>query len=35
MESLSTYAHMFLERLDRPDVDRIERIDPPPRVQRG
>jgi Domain of unknown function (DUF5666) len=26
MESLSTYARMFLERLDRPDVDRIERI---------
>src|SRR5258705_5832823 len=24
IESLSTYARMFLERLDRPDVDRIE-----------
>src|SRR5262245_15679179 len=28
VESLSTYARMFLERLDRPDVDRIERIRP-------
>jgi excinuclease ABC subunit A len=28
IESLSTYARMFLERLDRPDVDRIERIRP-------
>src|SRR4029077_15728699 len=27
-ESLSTYARMFLERLDRPDVDRIEHIRP-------
>src|SRR4026207_209321 len=29
IESLSTYARMFLERLDRPDVDRIEHIRPP------
>jgi excinuclease ABC subunit A len=28
IESLSTYARMFLEKLDRPDVDRIERIRP-------
>src|SRR5262245_53833897 len=28
VESLSTYARMFLERLDRPDVDRIEHIRP-------
>src|SRR5437763_9547071 len=28
VESLSTYARMFLERLDRPDVDRIEQIRP-------
>jgi excinuclease ABC subunit A len=28
IESLSTYARMFLERLDRPDVDRIENIRP-------
>ena len=28
IESLSTYARMFIERLDRPDVDRIERIRP-------
>src|SRR6202047_3019965 len=28
IESLSTYARMFLERLDRPDVDRIEDIPP-------
>ena len=28
VESLSTYARMFLERLDRPDVDRIDRIRP-------
>ncbi|PWU24785.1 MAG: excinuclease ABC subunit A [Candidatus Rokuibacteriota bacterium] len=28
IESLSTYAKMFLERLDRPDVDRIEHIRP-------
>jgi excinuclease ABC subunit A len=28
IESLSTYARMFLERLDRPDVDRIEYIRP-------
>ena len=28
IESLSTYARMFLERLDRPDVDRIEHIRP-------
>jgi len=27
-ESLSTYARQFLERLDRPDVDRIEHIRP-------
>src|SRR5438045_5886802 len=26
--SLSTYARMFLERIDRPDVDRIEHIRP-------
>ena len=28
IESLSTYARMFLERLDRPDVDRIGEIRP-------
>jgi excinuclease ABC subunit A len=28
VESLSTYARMFLDRVDRPDVDRIERIRP-------
>src|SRR5437867_2658449 len=28
IESLSTYARMFLERLDRPDVDRSEPIPP-------
>ena len=28
VESLSTYARMFIERLDRPDVDRIEHIRP-------
>jgi excinuclease ABC subunit A len=28
VESLSTYARMFLERVDRPDVDRIESIRP-------
>jgi len=28
IESLSTYARMFLERLDRPDVDRISHIRP-------
>ncbi len=28
IESLSSYARMFLERLDRPDVDRIEHIRP-------
>jgi excinuclease ABC subunit A len=28
IESLSTYARMFLDRLDRPDVDRIEHIRP-------
>jgi excinuclease ABC subunit A len=28
IESLSTYARMFIERLDRPDVDRIECIRP-------
>src|ERR671931_1367320 len=28
IESLSTYARMFLERIDRPDVDRIEQIPP-------
>src|SRR6266545_6382869 len=28
IESLGTYARMFLERLDRPDVDRIEHIRP-------
>src|SRR5919198_395849 len=27
-ESLSTYARMFLDRVDRPDVDRIEQIRP-------
>src|SRR5262245_34255883 len=25
IESLSTYARMFLDRVDRPDVDRIDR----------
>jgi len=28
MESLSTYARMFLERMDRPDVDRLVNIRP-------
>jgi excinuclease ABC subunit A len=28
IESLSTYARMFLERVDRPDVDRIENVRP-------
>jgi excinuclease ABC subunit A len=28
IESLGSYARMFLERLDRPDVDRIEQIRP-------
>jgi excinuclease ABC subunit A len=28
IESLSTYARMFLDRIDRPDVDRIEYIRP-------
>ncbi len=28
VESLSTYARMFIERLDRPDVDRVEHIRP-------
>jgi excinuclease ABC subunit A len=28
VESLSTYARMFLERVDRPDVDRLEHIRP-------
>ena len=28
IESLSTYARMFLERIDRPDVDRVEQIRP-------
>jgi excinuclease ABC subunit A len=28
IESLSTYARMFIERLDRPDVDRIEHVRP-------
>src|SRR5437870_13768773 len=28
IESLSAYARMFLERPDRPDVDRIEHIRP-------
>ncbi len=28
IESLSTYARTFLERIDRPDVDRIEHIRP-------
>jgi len=28
IESLSAYARMFLERLDRPDVDKIEHIRP-------
>src|SRR4026208_833138 len=35
IESLSTYARMFLERLDRPDVDRIEHIRPPPAPERA
>src|SRR5258705_5280553 len=33
IESLSTYARMFLERLDRPDVDRIGDIRPPIALQ--
>src|SRR5438445_2323493 len=28
IESLSTYARMFLEKLDRPDVERLEHIRP-------
>src|SRR5262245_28094846 len=28
VESLSTYARMFLDRVDRPDVDRIEHVRP-------
>src|SRR5438093_110308 len=28
IESLGSYARMFLERLDRPDVDRLEHIRP-------
>ena len=28
VESLSTYARMFLDRVDRPDVDRIENVRP-------
>jgi excinuclease ABC subunit A len=28
IESLSTYARMFLDRLDRPDVDRLEHVRP-------
>src|SRR5438270_6324441 len=28
IESLSSYARLFLERVDRPDVDRIEHIRP-------
>jgi excinuclease ABC subunit A len=28
IESLSTYARMFLDRVDRPDVDRVEQIRP-------
>ena len=28
IESLSTYARMFLERVDRPDVDKVEQIRP-------
>ena len=28
IESLSTYARMFLERVDRPDVDRIVNVRP-------
>jgi excinuclease ABC subunit A len=28
IESLSSYARMFLERIDRPDVDRVEQIRP-------
>src|SRR5499426_938293 len=28
IESLSTYARMFLDRVDRPDVDRIEQVRP-------
>src|SRR5258708_11149342 len=29
IESLSTYARMFLERLDPPDLDRLHPIPPP------
>src|SRR6266545_3316949 len=28
VESLSTYARLFLDRVDRPDVDRIENVRP-------
>ena len=28
IESLSTYARMFLDRIDRPDVDKIEHVRP-------
>src|SRR2546422_2676528 len=34
IESLSTYARMFLERIDRPDVDRIEQIRPAVALER-
>src|SRR5919108_1286841 len=33
IESLSTYARMFLEKLDRPDVDRLEAIRPAIAIQ--
>ena len=33
VESLSTYARMFLERIDRPDVDHIESIRPAIAIQ--
>src|SRR5438046_9165128 len=28
IESLSTYARMFLDRVDRPDVDRVDQLRP-------
>src|SRR3989454_9672246 len=33
IESLSTYARMVLEKLDRPDVDRLENNRPAPALE--
>jgi excinuclease ABC subunit A len=35
VESLSTYAKQFLERMEKPDVDRIEGISPAVAIQQG